>query len=304
MNKNYYSLVQNGSTATLNIYGDITSWPWQESDVSAYNLSKQLDEMQGIAQLDVYINSYGGEVAEGLAIYNALKRKGQTAKVTTYCDGFACSIASVIFMAGTERKMSKSSLLMIHNAWTFAEGNAEELRKMADDLEVITSASVEAYKSVASISEKKIRELMNAESWITPKDAKKYGFVTEIIEENAQNQSQSVKKSLISLILQAKNEENDENSEETDKDEKEPENEPKNEENGKNQFKCVECGFVYEGEELPEGYECPECGSTDFETVTEETEEPEEKDIPEDEEKDEEEPSEKLAGFFNLFLRI
>lgn len=307
MNKNYYSLVQNGSTATLNIYGDITSWPLVESDVTAYNLSKQLDEMQNIAQLDVYINSYGGEVAEGLAIYNALKRKAQTANVTTYCDGFACSIASVIFMAGTERKMSKSSLLMIHNAWTFAEGNAEELRKMADDLEVITSASVEAYKSVASISEKKIRELMDAESWITPKDAKKYGFVTEIIEENAQNPSQSVKSSLISLILQEKTKENDEDSKENDKDEKEPENEPKDAENEKKQFKCVECGFVYEGDELPEEYECPECGSAEFEEVTEEPEEPEEpeeKDIPEDEEEDKEEPSEKLAGFFNLFLRI
>ena len=187
MKKNYFSLVQNEETATLNIYGDITSYPWQESDISSYNLSKQLDEMQGIKQLDVYINSYGGEVAEGLAIYNALKRKGQTAKVTTYCDGFACSIASVIFMAGTERKMSKSSLLMIHNAWTFGQGNAEELRKIADDLEIITSASVEAYKEVATISEKKIRQLMDAESWITPKDAKKYGFVTEIIEETAEN---------------------------------------------------------------------------------------------------------------------
>lgn len=253
MKKQYYSLVQNGTTATLNIYGDITSWPWLESDVSAYILSKQLDEMHGITQLDVYINSYGGEVAEGLAIYNALKRKGQTAKVTTYCDGFACSIASVIFMAGTERKMSNSSLLMIHNAWTLGQGNAEELRKLAEDLDIITSASVEAYKSVASISEKKIRELMNAESWITPKDAKKYGFATEIIEENTENPSQNVKKSLISLILGAKTSPDGTFLEEEEKNTEEQENEP---------------------------------------------EEPDEKN------KDEEEPTEKIGGFFNLFLKI
>ena len=231
MKKQYYSLVQNGTTATLNIYGDITSWPWLESDVSAYILSKQLDEMQGITQLDVYINSYGGEVAEGLAIYNALKRKGQTAKVTTYCDGFACSIASVIFMAGSERKMSKSSLLMIHNAWTYGHGNAEELRKLADDLEVITSASVEAYKSVAAISEKKIRELMDNESWITPKDAKKYGFVTEILEETTENPSQSVKNSLISMILEAKNGVQGDFEQKDDKEPEEPEKEAEKPEN-------------------------------------------------------------------------
>ena len=278
MNKQYYSLVQVGTTATLNIYGDITSWPMLESDVSAYILSKKLDEMQGITQLDVYINSYGGEVAEGLAIYNALKRKGQTAKVTTYCDGFACSIASVIFMAGTERKMSNSSLLMIHNAWTLGQGNAEEFRKLADDLEIITTASVEAYKSVATISEKKIRELMNAESWITPKDAKKYGFATEIIEENAKNPSQNVKNSLISIILEAKTSRNDTFFEEEGKDKEEPENEP---ETPKNDELTEE-----EPEEEPEEKEEPE--------------EPEE----EGEGEDEEEPTEKLGGFFNLFLKI
>ena len=308
MKKQYFSLVQVGTEATLNIYGDITSWPFLESDVSSYSLSKQLDEMQGITQLNVYINSYGGEVAEGLAIYNALKRKAQTAKVITYCDGFACSIASVIFMAGTERKMSKSSLLMIHNAWTLGQGNAEELRKIADDLDIITSASVEAYKSVATISEKKIRELMNAESWITPKDAKKYGFITEIIEEKQENPSQSVKNSLISMILEAKKGKSDTFMNDEGKDEEEPEKEPEKPENAEEkQYKCVECGYIYEGETLPEDYECPECGSKEFEEVTEEPEEPqepEEKDTPEDEEKDQEEPSEKMAGFFNLFLRI
>lgn len=275
MKKQYFALVQNGTTATLNIYGDITSWPWLESDVSAYNLSKQLDEMQGITQLDVYINSYGGEVAEGLAIYNALKRKAKTAKVTTYCDGFACSIASVIFMAGTERKMSKSSLLMIHNAWTWGQGNAEELRKIADDLEIITSASVEAYKEVATISEKKIRELMDAESWITPKDAKKYGFVTEILEENAENPSQSVKNTLISLIMAAKSEEEETEPENEEEPEEEPENEPENDENGE------ETTDTEEPEEEPE----------------KETEDEEEKP------KNEEKPTE-MSGFFNLFLKI
>ena len=80
---------------------------------------KELQELdESIEQINVYIIPYGGEVAEGLAIYNALKR--HKAKVTTYVDGFACSIASVIFAVGDERIMSDTSLLMIHNAWTWA----------------------------------------------------------------------------------------------------------------------------------------------------------------------------------------
>ena len=140
MNKNFFSLVKEKQTATLNIYGDITSIPFKEyGDVSAVNLSKQLEALGDVEQIDVHINSYGGEVAEGLAIYNALRR--HKAKVRTYCDGFACSIASVIFMAGDERIMNESSLLMIHNAWTMAIGNSAELRKQADDLEKITQES-------------------------------------------------------------------------------------------------------------------------------------------------------------------
>ena len=138
--KRYYSLVQDGATADVDIYGDITSYPWSESDVSAYGLSKQLAELEGVETINVNINSYGGEVAEGLAIYNALKR--HKARVVTRCDGFACSIASVIFAAGDERVMHDASLLMIHNAWTSVWGaNAAELRKQADDLDTITQAS-------------------------------------------------------------------------------------------------------------------------------------------------------------------
>lgn len=296
MKRQYFSLIQIGEAATLNIYGDISSW----DDANVKNLSQQLDEMQGVSEIDVYINSYGGEVAEGLAIYNALKRKGQNAKVVTHCDGFACSIASVIFMAGAERKMSKSSLLMIHNAWTIGTGNATELRKIADDLEIITSASVEAYKSVATISAKKIQELMDNESWIKPKDAVKYGFATEVLDEKAENVSQNVRNTLFDIITTAKNGSTIDFSQKADEEDGGSEkNEPKAE---KKRYKCVECGYIYEGEELPEGYECPECGSTEFEEITEEDTETDENDT-ENEEKTEK-TAEKLSGFFNAILKL
>ena len=135
-----------------------------------------------VSNINVHINSYGGDVSEGLAIYNTLRSSGKN--VTTICDGFACSAASVVFMAGSKRVMSPASLLMVHNAWTWAMGNSEELRKQADDLETITQASVEAYKLSANISEDEIKELMDKETWILPEDAKAYGFATDIAEED------------------------------------------------------------------------------------------------------------------------
>lgn len=175
--KKYYALEQEGNTASITIYGDITSWPWLDSDVSAYLLSKQIEGI-GADQIDVYINSYGGEVPEGLAIYNALKR--HSAKVVTYCDGFACSIASVIFMAGDERVMSDASLLMIHNAWSYTCGNAEKLRKEAENLDKISETSANAYRAAVNIDDAELDRLLAEESWISPQDAVNMGFATRI----------------------------------------------------------------------------------------------------------------------------
>lgn len=175
--KKYYAMETAGRETNLYIYGDITSWEWTESDVSSYTLSKTLEELDADI-INVYINSYGGEVAEGLAIYNALKR--HKAKVKTVCDGFACSIASVIFMAGDDRVMNNASLLMVHNAWTRAEGNAQGLRKTADDLDKITQASVNVYLEQVTIGEEELKAMLDAETWVTPMEALEKGFATEI----------------------------------------------------------------------------------------------------------------------------
>lgn len=201
--KRYYSLHQeeNSTTADIYIYGDITSWPWLESDVSSYNLSKELQELVDVEQINVYINSFGGEVAEGLAIYNALKR--HEANVTTIADGFACSIASVIFAAGDERLMSDTSLLMIHNAWTHSAGNFNDLRKQADDLEKITQASINAYMSIATIEEEEIKEMMNDETWIDGSEATEMGFATGLVEnKEKQVATQSVRNSLLQKVTE------------------------------------------------------------------------------------------------------
>lgn len=282
-NKKFFSLVKEKQTATLNIYGDITSWPWEElGEVSAVSLSKQLETLGDVEQIDVYINSYGGEVAEGLAIYNALRR--HKAKVRTYCDGFACSIASVIFMAGDERVMNESSLLMIHNAWTMAIGNSAELRKQADDLEKITQASVEAYKSHSSLSEKEIKKLMDNETWILPEEALSYGFATTVDKTENENASQSAWLQLFDIIKAHQEKENDE---------EEPENDPDDEEQEKEDHLAKDT----EGEDTPE--EEPETDSEDEEEQDEEEQSEEE----EDTETDEDEAAQLWSGFFNALKK-
>ncbi len=202
--KKYFQLVQEGDTADLDIYGDIAEKWWEgDTSIDARSLSKQLEELGSVSQINVHINSYGGEVAEGLAIYNALRR--HSAKIRTTCDGFACSIASVVFMAGDERVMSDASLLMIHNAWTSAFGaNAADLRKLADDMDTITQASKNAYLSRVSIDESQLSGLMDAESWILPADAVEMGFATDIEGFGGDSApSQCAKSALVSMVREA-----------------------------------------------------------------------------------------------------
>lgn len=273
MNKRYYSMEQSGDVANVNIYGDISSWEYDGS-VSARSLSAELEKLNGVSRINVFVNSYGGEVAEGLAIYNALKR--HKAKVVTYCDGFAASIASVIFMAGDERVMNDSSLLMIHNAWTYCAGNAEELRKQADDLEKITQASIVAYKAHSTLTEEEIKALMDAETWILPDEAISYGFATSIETAEKAAASQNAKRSLFDIVMKHRQAAEDDEAED-DEETSPPEDKP--------------------DDETPPDDEQPEDAPDE--------EEPEEKPDNEGEENPEEEkPAEFFSGFFNAIMKL
>ena len=207
MEKRYYSLAvdEEEKSADIYIYGDITSFPWIESDVSSYMLSQRIAKLKDVDIINVYINSYGGEVGEGLAIYNALKR--HPAKVCTYCDGFAASIASVIFCAGDERYMYPASFLMIHNAWISTAGNADELRKDADNLDKLSEGAVGVYLTVLkNATEKKLRDMLAAETWLTPQEALQYGFATQVLQQ-ARTQDKAaanVRQNLYNLMLSSR----------------------------------------------------------------------------------------------------
>lgn len=299
MNRKYFSLEKNKQTATLNIYGDITSFPWLDSDVSASNLSRQLEAMGDVTQIDVYINSYGGEVAEGLAIYNALKR--HKAKVRTICDGFACSIASVIFMAGDERIMNEASLLMIHNAWTYAGGNAAELRKQADDLEKITQASVEAYKAHSSLDEAEIKELMDAETWILPSEAIDYGFATAVEKTEKAAASQNAKAKLFGIVRAYQENQDDEEPDGTpdDDEQEEPAQDPDTPTDDESED---EADTGDSDEDEPD-----EAADDEADDDPEDDSNPDDSDGDSDEEPDadnNEETVQKWGGFFNSILKM
>lgn len=184
--------------ADLYIFGDILPSDdvfKGENDRSAADIVTAIEKLTA-KNLTVHINSYGGDVKEGLAIYNCIKNCSMN--VTTINDGFACSAASVIFMAGKQRVMNDASLLMIHNPYMVAIGNPDELRKAADDLETIAQASVEAYKNNSNLSEEKIKELMKAETWILPAEAVEYGMAT-LVKEKAED---GIKQSAMKRIMQ------------------------------------------------------------------------------------------------------
>lgn len=200
MNTKYYALEQVEKRADLYIFGSISSYPWREKDKDAYTIVQELQELD-VEEIHVFINSTGGSVAEGVAIYNVLKT--HHAKVYTYDSGFACSAASVVFMAGDERIMYTSSVLMIHNAWTYVQGNAAELRKQAENLETITQLAINAYMEKVSMQEEEIKALMDNETWILPEKAKEYGFATKIYEEKVEEVSQNAMQCIIDKLTVA-----------------------------------------------------------------------------------------------------
>lgn len=171
-------------TLELRIYSTVESdsW-WKESETSAKHVSNMLKEYENAKEIKIYINSLGGSVLEGIAIYNQLKR--HKAHKTVYIDGFACSIASVIAMAGDTVIMPKNTCMMIHNAWVVAMGNAKELRKAADDLDVINAAAVQAYLDRAGdkLTREKLTGLLDAETYLTAEQCIEYGFADKYSED-------------------------------------------------------------------------------------------------------------------------
>ena len=173
----------------LYIYGDVSSgyyndfWDeWMGSETSANYFREKLEEYPGVREIRIYINSEGGSVFEGTAIYNQLRR--HPARKVVRIDGFACSIASVIAMAGDEIIMPANTMMFLHNMAWIARGNPAELRRSADDLEKINRAGAEAYldKAKEKLSSETLTELMNNETWLTAAECLELGLCDRIAD--------------------------------------------------------------------------------------------------------------------------
>ncbi|MDE6141648.1 MAG: Clp protease ClpP, partial [Bacilli bacterium] len=160
-----------------------------ETRVDGYSFAEAISKVD-TPKLTVHINSYGGSVKEGLAIYNELCAfKGH---LITVVDGFACSAASFIFMAGAERIVPESALLMIHNPIMYdVEGNSKDLRKAADELDVIAQPSINIYCSKTGLPEEKIKEMMDNETWINAQEAFDMHFSTQMSRNEAMQSLES-----------------------------------------------------------------------------------------------------------------
>lgn len=198
MNK-FYQITTSGRTAGLYIFGDICEWAFEElGETSAYNLAKEIDGLD-VDFINVHIDSYGGEMKEGWGIYNALKN--HKAQINTYADGFVCSAALYPFMAGNRRIASPLSAFYFHEGMTGAHGYAKDLRKAADELEIITWIGMSAFTENCSLTKEAVAELMANETWIAPNQALKMGVATEIVSAAVNGYTQSARQSILSGIF-------------------------------------------------------------------------------------------------------
>lgn len=166
--------------AEILVYGTIGQDWWGEG-ISLKSFQKTLSELdKGITEITVRINSPGGDVFDGVGIYNLLKE--HKAKIITRVDGYAASIASIIMLAGEERIMGSGTMYMIHKPWTWAQGNSDDLDHKVNLLLKIEDQMVSIYKKHTTLSREQISEKLRAETWMTDTEALDYGFATSIDE--------------------------------------------------------------------------------------------------------------------------
>lgn len=147
--------------------------------ITSKAFAKELDALKGEKEIKVRINSPGGSVFEGLAIYNSLV--AHPAKITVQIDSLAASIASIIALAGDEITMAENGFFMIHNPWSFAIGDASDMRKTADTLDQLKGSLITTYTARSGYTEDEISNLMDEETWLSGEQALEAGFVDSLI---------------------------------------------------------------------------------------------------------------------------
>lgn len=178
MKKSWFKMQAKAGTkeAQIDIFDEIGFW-----GLTAQSFTKDLKALGDVDVLNVFINSPGGSVFDGLVIYNALRQHKATVNVTVM--GVAASAASFIAMAGDKITMPENAFMMVHNPMGFVFGNADEMRDTAEVLDKIGTSLVGIYTARTGKSEAEVKALLDAESWLTAKEAKDLGFADEVTPE-------------------------------------------------------------------------------------------------------------------------
>lgn len=169
--------VDNAAITEILLYDEIGEDPWFGTGVSAKTFTQDIAAVE-TPEIHLRINSPGGDVFEGITMLNALRRS--EAKVTVFVDGLAASAASLVAMGGNQVVMSRNSEMMIHDPWAVAIGNADEMQKMADDLNRASDNLASAYADRAGGNIKQWRQAMTAETWYSDKEAVAAGLADRV----------------------------------------------------------------------------------------------------------------------------
>lgn len=153
--------------------------PWTGDGVTAKRIAGALRSIGAKNPVTVHVNSPGGDMFEGLAIYNMLRE--HQGDVTIKVLGLAASAASIVAMAGDTVQIARSGFLMVHNSWVIAMGNRNDLRDYADTLEPFDRAMADIYATRTGSDVKTIQKMMDAESWVGGNDAVEQGFADELL---------------------------------------------------------------------------------------------------------------------------
>lgn len=178
-NKEWYTIKAQDDEAEILLYDDIGEG-FYGGGTSARSFVEDLRDLRNVREINVRINSRGGDVFEGLAMYNALSR--HPARIVVDIDGLAGSIASVIALAGDSIRMAQNGYFFIHNPFGAAIGTAEDMRVMAEALGKIQSTLVETYEDHSRLSAPRIQEFMDQETWFTASEALTHKFIDEVTE--------------------------------------------------------------------------------------------------------------------------
>lgn len=176
----WFEMIDKQERAEIWIYEQIGEDWWTGEGITSKGFQKELSAIKA-KQIDLHINSPGGNVFDGLTIYNLLKQHPAT--ITTYIDGLAASIASVIALAGDNVTMAENALWMMHNPSGMVMGTSQDMRSMADVLDKVRGSIAAAYVGKSGKEEGEIYSLMDSETWMTAWEAKSAGLVDEIGSE-------------------------------------------------------------------------------------------------------------------------